>query len=156
MVFRLRRIRATDPLASQADELIARCLPGARTIAESAGDDAMNLLAVRPHPAGERVIGVVRLHAVDDNGGSGRVIGPVVDPQLQHQGVGRRLLAEAEREAFGVRSLRRLRCEAPAASAAFLEELGWRRDETGSQPLAAGRVELLLEIEPHAGPGASG
>ena len=156
MVFRLRRIRSTDPLTAQADDLIARCLPGAAAIAGSNDADCMNLVAFRPHPAGERVIGVVRLLAPDGAGASGRVIGPVVDPQLQHQGIGRRLLAEAEREAFGVRSLRRLHCEAPSASAAFLEELGWRRAETGSQSLAPGRVELMLEIEPHAGPGSAG
>jgi GNAT superfamily N-acetyltransferase len=138
-VLRTRRTGFDDPAARDALALLDRVLPGARAAAD-ADPDATLIVATRSHPQGERVVGCVGVVAVGD--GVGRLIGPVVDPQLQQQGIGRRLLAEGEREGLGPRRLTRLHCPADRRHAEFLEGMGWKAGDS-----EGGRVDFVLEVD---------
>lgn len=140
---RIRRTGLEDPSARDALELLDREMPGAREAIAQA-DDAAIIFATTHHPAGERAIGCVALATVAPDAGVGRVVGPVVDAQMRDLGVGRRLLAEAEREAFGVRRLRRLLSLAPRERRSFLEELGWTPSPTGDERPES--LEFVLEV----------
>lgn len=140
---RIRRTGLEDPSAHDALELLDREMPGAREAIAQA-DDAAIIFATTHHPAGERAIGCVALTTVEPDAGVGRIVGPVVDAQMRDLGVGRRLLAEAEREAFGVRRLRRLLSLAPRERRSFLEQQGWA--PASSEDERCERLEFVLEL----------
>lgn len=154
-MLRTRRTGFDDPAARDAIALLDRVLPGARDAAKD-DPEASLIVATRSHPQGERVVGCVGVVALDE--GVGRLIGPVVDPQLQQQGIGRRLLAEGEREALGNRRLRRLHCPADRRHADFLEGLGWKaagqEGETVDSVLEVDGEEAAANPPGAGGPGA--
>lgn len=152
-MLRTRRTGFDDPAATDAIEMLDHVLPGARAGAED-DPEASLIVATRSHPLGERVVGCVGVVATGE--GEGRLIGPVVDPQLQQQGIGRRLLAEGEREALGNRRLRRLHCPAHPRHADFLEGLGWKAADRDGDT-----VDFVLEVDgeeaaPTSPPGSGG
>ncbi|MFG0276261.1 MAG: GNAT family N-acetyltransferase, partial [Phycisphaerales bacterium] len=138
-MLRTRRTGFDDPAAREALALLDRLLPGARA-GTDADPDATLIVASRAHPQGERSVGCVGVIAIGE--GVGRLIGPVVDPQMQQQGIGRRLLAEGEREALGNRRLRRLHCPAERRHAEFLEGMGWKAGDAD-----ADTVDFVLEVD---------
>lgn len=149
LVLRTRRTDFNDPSARDALALLDRVLPGARDAAQDDADATL-IIATRSHPQGERVAGCVGV--VTTGEGVGRLIGPVVDPQLQRQGIGRRLLAEGERDALGARQLRRLHCPAERRHAVFLIGMGWKEGAAEGD-----RVDFVLEVDgEEAGPGDPG
>ncbi|MFG0256608.1 MAG: GNAT family N-acetyltransferase [Phycisphaerales bacterium JB043] len=155
MLFKTRRLGQEDALHGEAVAMLERLVPRAWERMRELGVPVEGVIAaVMPHPTGEtRIIGasmVVRLDGEDGmRGGSGLVVGPVVDEQLRRMGVGRRLLTEIEREGFGSRRFAELHARVPEASVAFLESLGWARVECEGIP--EGLCDLVLRVEGETG-----
>lgn len=84
-----------------------------------------HFVAVANHPSGERVIGCVVLLPNYPEPGIGKLMQMAVDPQRQREGIGRRLVAELERRAFGELGLNQLYCHAREDAVPFYALLGW-------------------------------
>jgi N-acetylglutamate synthase-like GNAT family acetyltransferase len=140
-VIRIRQINKDDPLYAQARDLAARVAgedePGRETRALFA--------AIKDLTDGERVVGCV---AVRDSESDrlGTLEWFAVDPQMQGQGLGRRLLAEAETAAFAALGLERLVCDAPKRAKAFLTRMGW--SESADDPPSDDRIRMQVASEP--------
>lgn len=129
---RYLRIDSSHPLYPQTLELRERILlaPVGYDIAafESAYPAARNFLhfiAAIDHPQGERVVGVVCLIPNHPEKGVGKLMQMAVDPQRQREGIGRRLVIELERTAFGDLGLKTLFCHAQETAVDFYLRLGW-------------------------------
>lgn len=83
-------------------------------------------VAVIDHPKGTRVVGCVCLLANQPQPGQGKLMQMVVDPQRQAEGIGRRLVSEIERRAFGDLGLNELLCHAREGSEGFYQRMGWQ------------------------------
>ena len=140
-MIRIRRIETSHPLYAQARELAAR------VVHERENERSTHALfvAIKDLPAGERVVGCL---AVRDAGepGVGAVEWFAVDPQMQGQDLGRRLIADAETEAFTSLGLERLICDAPKRAKAFLTRMGWR--EVEGEAARDGVVRMVVAAEP--------
>lgn len=84
-----------------------------------------HFVAVIEHPKGRRVIGCVCLLPHMPAPGIGKLMQMAVDPQRQREGIGRRLVVELEKRAFGELGLRELFCHARDDAAPFYAKLGW-------------------------------
>lgn len=86
-----------------------------------------HFVAVVDHPMGKRVIGCALLlpHYPDSEPDTGKLMQMAVDPQRQGEGIGRRLVIELERRAFGELGLTKLYCHARSDACGFYSSLGW-------------------------------
>jgi len=84
-----------------------------------------HFVAVIAHPTGDRVIGCVVLLPDYPEKGHGKLMQMAVDPQRQREGIGKKLVAELERRAFGELGLSLLYCHARADAVPFYDGMGW-------------------------------
>lgn len=84
-----------------------------------------HFVVVIDHPKGPRVVGCVCLRANHPGPGSGQLMQLAVDPQRQKEGIGRALVAELERRAFGELGLQELFCHAMVSVQDFYTRMGW-------------------------------
>lgn len=84
-----------------------------------------HFVAVIAHPSGDRVIGCVVLLADYPEKGHGKLMQMAVDPQRQREGIGKKLVAELERRAFGELGLAQLYCHSRADAVPFYYGMGW-------------------------------
>lgn len=133
-VIRYLRIGRDHPLYRQALDLRERVLlqpigldlKGFRAEFPGVEERFEHFVAVVDHPKGPRVIGCVCLLPDYPEAGVGKLMQMAVDPQRQREGVGRRLVVELERRAFGELSLRELFCHAREEAAPFYAGIGWQ------------------------------
>lgn len=85
-----------------------------------------HFVAVFDHPSGPRVIGCATLLANFPEPGIGKLMQMAVDLQRQGEGIGRRLVVEVERRAFGELGLTELFCHAQLPAVGFYTALGWK------------------------------
>lgn len=130
---RIRRIDRSHPLYQQALELRSRVLldPIGITHADLAKlfpgfeERFEHFVAFFEHPKGPRVVGVVCLLPGFPEQGQAKLMQMAVDPQRQREGIGRKLVVELEKRAFGELGIRRLFCHAREDAAPFYAQLGW-------------------------------
>lgn len=87
-----------------------------------------HFVAVLDHPGGPRVIGTACLLPEYPSAGIGKLMQMAVDPQRQGEGIGRRLVVEIERRAFGELGLHAIFCHARDTAYGFYASLGWEFD----------------------------
>ncbi len=107
-----------------------------------------HFVTVIEHPTGRRVIGCVCLLPHFPGTGVGKLMQMAVDPQRQREGIGRELVAELERRAFGELSLSELFCHARNDAIPFYERMGWTID--GPQFIEAGIPHHRMVFRPPA------
>lgn len=129
---RYLRIDNTHPLYPQAVALREHVLLRAVGFdidsfenAYPAAKNALSFIAAIDHPQGERVVGVVLLIPDHPEKGVGKLMQMAVDPQRRGEGIGRRLVIELERAAFGDLGLETLFCHAQKTAVEFYLRLGW-------------------------------
>ncbi|MCL4741864.1 MAG: GNAT family N-acetyltransferase [Phycisphaerales bacterium] len=134
-MIRVRRITTVDPLYEQ--ECALRDAVLLRPIGYSMeafrrdfgiDDRAEHFVAVFDHPSGPRVVGCALLIPDYPHPGVGKLMQMAVDLQRQGEGIGRRLVVELERRAFGELGLREVFCHARDDAMGFYSRLGWRVD----------------------------
>ena len=84
-----------------------------------------HFVATIDHPQGERVVGIVCLLADYPEKGVGKLMQMAVDPQRQREGIGRALVVELEKRAFGSLGLDSLFCHSRFDAVEFYKRLGW-------------------------------
>lgn len=92
-----------------------------------------HFVAVLNHPSGPQVVGCAVLLPPDDAETTpddeaprlGKVMQVATDPQMQSQGIGRRLMVAIEARALGELGLGGLYCHARGPAIPFYERLGW-------------------------------
>ncbi len=132
-MIRIRRIDRSHPLYEQALELRSRVLlePIGITHADLARlfpgfeERFEHFAAFVEHPKGPRVVGVVCLLPNFPDRGCAKLMQMAVDPQRQREGIGRKLVVELEKRAFGELGIRTLFCHAREDAARFYASLGW-------------------------------
>ncbi len=123
------RIRVLlEPIGYTMDMLKAE-IPGAEEKLE-------HFVATVAHPTGQRVIGIVCLLPNYPEPRVGKLMQMAVDPQRQREGIGRALVVELERRAFGVLGLSSLFCHSRFDAVDFYRSLGW--DVVGEMFMEAG------------------
>lgn len=136
---RVQLISTTNALYPQAVELRERVLlkPIGYTADRFASEypeveqRGEHFVAVIDHPSGKRVVGTVCLLPNYPERGAGKLTQMVVDEQRQREGLGRELVANLERRAFGELGLSTLFCHAQETAAGFYRKMGW---ETVGEP----------------------
>ncbi|MEM8835441.1 MAG: GNAT family N-acetyltransferase [Planctomycetota bacterium] len=153
---RTLRIDRNHELYQQALDLRERILlrsvglDAARFISEYPGYEERfeHFVSVLDHPTGQRVVGVVCLLPPDSPDEEGLRLGKLmqmaVDEQLQHQGIGRGLVAALEYRTFGELELDGLFCHAQMPAVAFYERLGWSRDGEVFQEAGVDHVRMMF------------
>jgi predicted GNAT family N-acyltransferase len=152
-VIQIRRITTADPLYPQEralrEEVLLRPIgfDMARFEAEFPGVEERleHFVAVFDHPSGPRVVGCAALLRDPAQPEEARLMQMAVDRQRQGEGIGRRLVVEAERRAFGELGIRRLYCHAQLPATGFYRSLGW--DEDGDEFVEAGLRHRRMAIE---------
>lgn len=122
-------------------EGLEQLFPGAEAAFE-------HVVAVVDHPSGERVVGVVCLLPDYPEKGTAKLMQMVVDPQRQKEGIGRRLVAELERRAFGELGLTSLWCSARDTAVDFYKSMGWSIE--GDEYREAGIPHFKMVFDPPA------
>lgn len=126
----------------------------ARFTAEYPGVDeqAEHFVAVMDHPTGPRVVGCLLLLPDATPAADGRrqakVMQMAVDPQRQGEGLGRRLVVQAEARAFGELGLDRLYCHAQERAVGFYEKLGWRPEGEPFTEAGIAHRRMVLDAPP--------
>lgn len=151
---RVQAIGINNPLYAQAEELRERVLlaPIGYTARRFAGEypevEAVgeHFVAVIDHPSGKRVVGTVCLLPNYPERGVGKLTQMVVDEQRQREGLGRELVADLERRAFGELGLHTLFCHAQEAAAGFYRKMGWQA--VGEPFMEAGIRHYRMEFRP--------
>lgn len=105
-----------------------------------------HFVSVIDHPSGRKVIGCVCLLPHEPAHGVGKLMQMAVDPQRQREGVGRELVAELERRAFGELGLEELFCHARLDAVSFYQRMGWAID--GQQFEEAGIPHFKMVFRP--------
>lgn len=157
-VIRVKRITPDDPLYKQECALREEALLApvgldmARFLEHVPGVEhkASHILALAETPTGERVVGCVLVQPDARGPGRARLLQMAVHPQRQREGIGKRLLAEAESIAFGKLAQTQLFCHAQLDAVPFYERCGWKAD--GERIIEAGIPHQRLwlgEAEPH-------
>ncbi len=133
---RVQVIGTSSPLYRQAAELRERVL--LKPIGYSAErfskefpeveQRGEHFVAVIDHPSGKRVVGTACLLPNFPERGVGKLTQMVVDEQRQREGLGRELVANLERRAFGELGLQSLFCHAHEAAVGFYLRMGWEKD----------------------------
>lgn len=137
----VKRIPMTDPLFQQVIDLRVRVLLGPVGWTYEQYKDELpgreerceHFVAVVDHPEGARVVGTAMLDpasSVEDGRRLGKVLQVAVDPQMQGQGIGRRVMVAVEARAMreqedGGLGLDGVYCHAQARAIGFYEQLGW-------------------------------
>jgi hypothetical protein len=129
-----RRITRSSPLYPGERELRELVLlrpigyDMARFEAEYPGveDRFTHFVAVLSTPGGERVIGCALLLPSTDTPGLGKLMQMAVHPQRRGEGIGRRLVIEAEKHAFAELGLDGVYCHAQLDAVPFYDKLGWQ------------------------------
>jgi len=103
-----------------------------------------HFVAVTTTPGGERVIGCALLLPKTDRPGFGKLMQMAVDHQRQGEGIGQRLVIEAESRAFGELGLEGLFCYSQKTATGFYEKLGWEGE--GDEFVEAGIPHLTMII----------
>ena len=153
-MLRIRTISTTDPLYKQECDLRESVLLRAvgldmATFREKyAGveNSATHFVAVADHPTGPKVVGTALL--IPSDGERAKLMQMAVDPQRQHEGIGRMLVSTLESRAFGEMGVRELYCHAQASAVGFYEKLGWVAE--GERFMEAGIPHLRMALR---GPG---
>lgn len=151
-MIRYQRVTRDNPLYQQAVDLRISVLlePIGYTMemleAEIPGAEATleHFVATVDHPQGERVVGIVCLLADYPEKGTGKLMQMAVDPQRQREGIGRALVVELERRAFGLLGLERLFCHSRFDAVEFYRRLGW--DVTSDMFMEAGVQHYKMEF----------
>jgi N-acetylglutamate synthase-like GNAT family acetyltransferase len=133
-VIRIQRIDPSSPLYAQELDLRQRVLldPIRYSIEQfrkdfpGAEEKFEHFVAVVDHPKGERVVGCVCLLPNHPKKGTAKLMQMAVDPQRQGEGIGRLLVAELERRAFGELKIKELFCHARDNATKFYEKLEWK------------------------------
>lgn len=151
---RVQQIGCSSPLYAQAVELRERVL--LKPIGYSAERFAReypeveqrgeHFVAVIEHPSGKRVIGTVCLLPNYPDRGVGKLTQMVVDEQRQREGLGRELVANLERRAFGELRLDSLFCHAQVTASGFYQRMGW--EVVGPQFQEGGIPHVRMEFRP--------
>ena len=141
----LRELVLLRPIGYDMDRFRAE-YPGAE-------ERFVHFVAVTGSPGGDRVVGCALLLPETDTPGFGKLMQMAVHPQRQGEGIGRRLVIEAENHAFAHLRLEGLYCHAQITAADFYERLGWspvgdRFEEAG---IPHQKMQLLRE-DPAAEP----
>jgi len=154
-MIRIRRIERSDPLYEQAIELRERVLlrpvgfdfhgfcahfPGYEERFE-------HFVAVVNHPKGDRVVGVVCLLPNHPKEGVGKLMQLAVDPQRQREGIGRRLVAELERRAFGELGLTELFCHSQEPAVPFYAGLAWEAEGEAFEEAGIPHYKMVFRAE---------
>lgn len=129
----ISRISTDDPLYPDACRLRSRILleplgydiDRFRAEYPAADRDGLHFVAVLEHRSGRRVVGTSILIPHHPTPGCGKVMQVAVDPQRRREGIGRRLMIEIERHAFGLLGLHELMCHAQLPAVPFYDSLGW-------------------------------
>ena len=132
----IRCISMDDPLYAQERALRLRVLlePIGMSwddlLAESPGREERfeHFVALLDHPEGARVVGCCTLLPPAEDAEDktrAKVMQVAVDRQLQRGGIGRMLMAAAERRAFGELGMTTLYLHAQMPAVPFYERLGW-------------------------------
>ncbi|HVZ94205.1 MAG TPA: GNAT family N-acetyltransferase [Phycisphaerales bacterium] len=129
----IKRIDADDPLYAQELDLRQRVLlrpigysiEAFRKDFPGVEEKFEHFVAVASHPKGPRVVGTVCLLPHYPKKGVGKLMQMAVDPQRQGEGIGKLLVVELERRAFGELKLRELFCHARIGVEAFYGSIGW-------------------------------
>jgi GNAT superfamily N-acetyltransferase len=140
-VITIRRVSTDTDLHQQERELRQRVLLGplgltlADLLAAFPGveERSEHFVAVLNHPSGPQVVACAVLLPPEvaaggsDNGNPllGKVMQVATDPQMQSQGIGRRLMVAIEARALGELGLAGLFCHARGPAIPFYERLGW-------------------------------
>lgn len=147
-----QRITMADPLYEKACRLRERVLlePIGMTMQKLAElypgfeEQFEHFVAVTTTPGGERVIGCALLLPKTDRPGFGKLMQMAVDHQRQGEGIGQRLVIEAESRAFGELGLEGLFCYSQKTATGFYEKLGWEGE--GDEFVEAGIPHLTMII----------
>ncbi len=147
-----QRITMADPLYEKACRLRERVLlePIGMTMQKLAElypgfeEQFEHFVAVSSTPGGERVIGCALLLPKTDRPGFGKLMQMAVDHQRQGEGIGQRLVIEAESRAFGELGLEGLFCYSQKSATGFYEKLGWEGE--GDEFVEAGIPHLTMII----------
>ncbi len=152
-MIRVRRITTVDPLYEQEcalrDAVLLRPIGLSMEwfLREYPIDArAEHFVAVFDHPSGPRVVGCALLIPDYPDPGVGKLMQMAVDLQRQGEGIGRRLVVELERRAFGELALREIFCHARDDAMGFYARLGWRTD--GEQFTEAGVPHHRMCLSP--------
>ncbi len=105
-----------------------------------------HFVAVIEHPKGRRVIGCVCLLPHYPEQGTGKLMQMAVDPQRQGEGIGRAMVVELERRAFGELGLASLFCHSRADAVGFYRTLGWKIE--GEEFMEAGVPHCRMVFTP--------
>lgn len=151
---RVQLIATSNGLYQQAVELRERVLlkPIGYTASKFAQEypeveqRGEHFVAVIDHPSGKRVVGTVCLLPNYPERGIGKLTQMVVDEQRQREGLGRELVANLERRAFGELGLTGLFCHAQEAAAGFYRKMGWK--QVGEPFSEAGIRHYRMEFRP--------
>lgn len=137
----IKHIRTDTDLYQQERELRQRVLLGPLGLTLADLDSAFpgveelfeHFVAVLNHPTGPQVVACAVLLSPDDDPAVaqdasprlGKVMQVATDPQMQSQGIGRRLMVAIEARALGELGLEGLFCHARGPAIPFYERLGW-------------------------------
>jgi len=121
-------------------------LDGFRALFPGVEERLEHFVSVIDHPNGRKVIGCVCLLPDEPKAGVGKLMQMAVDPQRQREGVGRELVAELERRAFGELGLAELFCHARLDAVSFYERMGWTTE--GDQFQEAGIPHYRMVFRP--------
>lgn len=153
-MIRIQRIDRNHPLYEQEVALRQRVLldPIRFTMADleeefpGAEDRYEHIVATVEVSGAPRVIGCVCLLPNYPEKGCGKLAQMAVDPQRQREGVGRRIVTELERRAFGELGLSEVFCHAQAEAVGFYKSLGWEIE--GEEFLEAGIPHYKMVYRP--------
>lgn len=109
---------------------------------------AEHFVAVADHTAGARVVGTALLIAHYDQPGVGKLMQMAVEPQRQHEGVGRRIVIALEARAFGELALTELFCHARDDAMPFYAKLGWQVVGEGFTEVGVPHHRMRITAEP--------
>ena len=116
----LRQAVLLDPIPMDMADFRAE-FPGVEERAE-------HYVALIDHPAGRRVVGCALLIPVLPEPGVGKLMQMAVNHQRRGEGIGRKLIATIESEAFGRLGLPQIMCHAREDATGFYKRLGWVLD----------------------------
>lgn len=155
----IRRITPTDPLYPGECDLRERVLlkdvgyDFASFIKDYPYEDRVeHFVAVLDHPTGPAVVGCALLLPDHPGQGSGKVTQVAVDGQRRGEGIGRTLMVDIERRAFGELGFHTLFCHAQLPAVPFYEHLAWRIEGDEFQEAGIPHRKMIIQApEAHQG-----